>query len=183
MPRYLDGMLWGILGIIAVLLAAGVRPAVVAGRSMEPALVPGDVCFASPWLGSRPGDVALFASGPGRPVLHRVVAVGSRGELRTRGDANRVPDPTPVVAADVRGRVVVVLPLGRALRGWMRAVRGATLLSPSRYSGNDGEALVRLACRPGRGPFRLQRPPGAVRAVHSISRDLKARAHAPQASR
>lgn len=133
MHKHLDALLWCLMGVLTIAVLAGVRPAVVAGRSMEPALVPGDVCLASPWARPRPGDVVLFGAPRGRPVLHRVVAVGVRGELRTRGDANKTPDPSPVSAAQVRGRVVAVLPLGRALRGWLRAARDATLLSSSRY--------------------------------------------------
>ncbi|MBU4557286.1 MAG: S24/S26 family peptidase [Actinobacteria bacterium] len=133
MSRYLDGLLWLLLGTLAALLAVGVRPAVVAGRSMEPALVPGDVCLATPWARPRVGDIILFSSDAGRPVLHRAVAVGARGEIRTRGDANHRADSALVIASSVRGRVVAVLPLGRALRGWMRSARDATLLSSSRY--------------------------------------------------
>jgi len=133
MSRYLDGVVWTALGALAVVMVLGCRPAIVAGRSMEPALVPGDVCVASPWAEPRPGDVVLYSVRSKRPVLHRVVAVGVRGELRTRGDANVSPDRDLVTSADVRGRVVAVLPLGRALRGWLRAARDATLLSSSRY--------------------------------------------------
>lgn len=134
MFRYLDGALGILLGVALVACMLGLRPALVAGRSMEPALVPGDLCLASPWARPRPGDVVLFSRDRERPVLHRVLAVDPQGGLLTRGDANATPDRDPVVASAVRGRVVAVLPLGRAFRGWMRAARGATLLSPSRYS-------------------------------------------------
>jgi len=176
MSKGLEAVLWVFAGVVVAVGIMALRPAVVGGRSMEPALVPGDVCIASPWARPRRGDVILFSADAGRPVLHRVLQVGHRGELRTQGDANSIPDSDVVQAAHVRGRVVAVFPLGRALRGWMRAVHGATLLSPSRYSGDDGEAFARFVGRPGRGPSRLQGPPGTVRAVHSISCDLKARA-------
>lgn len=132
MQQHLEGLLAACIGALVLLAVLGLRPAIVAGRSMEPALVPGDVCIASPWARARTGDVVLFGTAGRRPVLHRVVRVGDRGVLLTQGDANAVADSDTVPASQVRGRVVTVLPFGRALRGWIRAVRGATLLSPSR---------------------------------------------------
>lgn len=151
MSRGLSALACAIGGALAMVLVLGVRPALVAGRSMEPALVPGDLCIASPWAVPRRGDIVLFGTQGTRPVLHRVVGVGELGTLRTKGDANSSVDREPVAAGEVRGRVVTVVPFGRALRGWLHAVRDATLLSSSRYSGDDGEALARLVRRPGRG--------------------------------
>lgn len=121
-------------GSIGVILAAGgmlFRISAVGGHSMEPALVAGDVCVSLAHAPIARGDIVLYALPGHGAVLHRVVAVGSGGELRTRGDANPVADREAVPASHVRGKVVAVLPLGRAARGWLRAVRGATLLTQS----------------------------------------------------
>jgi hypothetical protein len=49
-------------------------------------------------------------------VVHRVAGLLRDGALRTRGDANDVVDPGEVAAADLRGEVVLVLPVGRVVR-------------------------------------------------------------------
>jgi signal peptidase len=62
----------------------------------------------------RVGDVIAFQSEADRPMTtHRVVAIkDDAGNLTfvTKGDANEDPDANPVVAADVRGRVVFGVP-------------------------------------------------------------------------
>jgi len=66
----------------------------------------------------RPGDVVLLRP-PGRSaVLHRVVAVLSDGSVRTKGDANLVPDFEPTPAAQIEGRAVAALPVGEVLERW-----------------------------------------------------------------
>ena len=101
--------------ITAALLMFGV--VVVTGGSMEPALVPGDVCVYRRTSAVRSGEMVVFerADGAGL-VVHRAIAVGPRGEVRSKGDANEVADREIVVSERVRGPVVAALPLGRWLR-------------------------------------------------------------------
>lgn len=106
-----------------MLLAAGIVFsqwgcfAVCTGRSMEPALLLGDVCVVARSREPTVGDMILFQSGTSnRPVLHRVVALDGGGCLRTRGDANGIPDRSTVAPAQVQGTVVAVWRLGRWLR-------------------------------------------------------------------
>ncbi|MHB9004782.1 MAG: S24/S26 family peptidase [Coriobacteriia bacterium] len=122
---------WVLVGAVAVACVLFCRIAIASGGSMEPALVGGDVCLAATSLHPREGDIVLYARPGDSPVLHRVVALDSSGNLRTAGDANEHMDQDPVPPQCVKGRVVFVFPLGRAVRNWMRCVRGATLLTQS----------------------------------------------------
>lgn len=121
----------GLVGFAAVALFVAFRPIVVAGRSMEPTLVPGDLCLAATMMTPGTGDIALVSPSGKRSMLHRVVGVTGSTYV-TQGDANAHPDLEAATRTEVRGRVVVVVPFGKALRGWMRAVRDATLLTQSR---------------------------------------------------
>jgi signal peptidase len=94
--------------------------AVVSG-SMRPAVAPGDAVVVERVAPEsiETGDVVTYRTSRGTDgerqfVTHRVVRVLDRSDglaFRTRGDANESPDPRPVPAADVVGRVVLVLPL------------------------------------------------------------------------
>lgn len=80
------------------------------GLSMNPTLGEAEIIEVAP-LGARPirpGDVVYFQeSGKGPQVVHRVIRITPAG-LITRGDNNRRPDPSPLPAAAVIGRVVGV---------------------------------------------------------------------------
>lgn len=80
----------------------------------------------------RAGDVIAFRMEDDvLPVTHRVLAVdqvNGRRQFVTKGDANEDPDPTPVPADAVRGRVVFGVPiLGRLVRA-VRSPAGFALL-------------------------------------------------------
>lgn len=88
---------------------------VVQSDSMSPAIDAGAVVFVSeaPTEQIQQGDVITFETGED-PVTHRVVEVSTEGGERrfvTQGDANVTPDPEPVSAADVIGRVSFNVPL------------------------------------------------------------------------
>jgi signal peptidase I len=146
--RQLAWLLSGALVGVA-LLALGV--VLVGGRSMEPSLYPGDVCVYGRRVLPAQGDVVLVKQSGQRGVLHRVVRVDERGTCRTKGDANPSEDLRVATTDEIGGTVVFVLPLGRAARGWMQSLRGATLLNQS-HSGDDGEPVARDVRRPGSGP-------------------------------
>jgi len=90
----------------------GVRPTVVSGVSMRPALRAGDLVLTTDVAPEKiaVGDIVRFRVG-GSYVLHRVVEIRQAAGLEfiTRGDANNVDDP-PLPASAVEGRVVTVLP-------------------------------------------------------------------------
>ena len=123
---------WVVLGALGVACALSGSIAVARGGSMEPTLVRGDVCLVARRLDARVRDIVVYRRPGQGVVMHRVVDIEANGDLCTRGDANVYRDREPVPPSCVRGRVVAVFPLGRAARGWMRSVRGATLLTQSR---------------------------------------------------
>ena len=104
---------------------------VVTGGSMRPTLSAGDtVVYSRGGSGVRAGDLVLVESG-GAGFVHRVVRVEADGSLVTRGDGNPIPDLEPSAPADVRGRGVLVLRTGPALRGFVAAAARARLLYQS----------------------------------------------------
>lgn len=82
----------------------------VAGESMSPALRMGDVCVYRRGAAVDVGDIVVYRRGDGARVVHRVIGVGQRGELRTKGDASVIADQEPVPARDVAGPVILRLP-------------------------------------------------------------------------
>jgi len=94
------------------------EPVRVAGGSMEPALRSGDVALVRREALPHPGDIALIAQPGHGPVLHRVIGRDHSGCLRTRGDANALEDFTPTMPEQVRGTVVLVVPVGSLLERW-----------------------------------------------------------------
>ncbi len=106
-----------LVGICVAIACATHGAVVITGWSMEPALRPGDVCFYRRGSEALPGDMVTFRRGDRALVVHRVVAVGPRGELRTKGDANRGGDRDVVLKDDLLGRVVLRVPLGRYVGG------------------------------------------------------------------
>jgi signal peptidase len=100
-------LIWFVTGMF------GVQPVVVSGPSMNPALEVGDVVVVRE---ARPedidvGDIIRFRQG-GLPVIHRVVAIedgGSQIVFITRGDNNNADDD-PVLASNLEGEVVLVIP-------------------------------------------------------------------------
>lgn len=121
-----------VIGIVLALVWAAhsiVTPVRVSGLSMAPALVPGDIALVA--LGRRPipGDIVLVRSPGHEQVLHRVVAVADGGSVRTKGDANPVPDFEPVPAGQVAGRCIGILPFGAWLARWRGRPLYATMAS------------------------------------------------------
>ena len=103
-----------LLFLTCAVALSGWTPAVVASGSMSPAVRAGDVVILSPPARDRlaPGHVISFEKPgrPGRPVLHRIIRVTGNGQLITQGDANPVPDPTPVSPASVTGSARLRVP-------------------------------------------------------------------------
>ena len=100
-------MLWFNTGLF------GIRPNLVSGASMSPALNPGDIVILRPVEPEsiQVGDIIRVVQA-GTPILHRVIEIRDEGGIReyvTQGDANNVPD-RPVSADQIDGRVVLVIP-------------------------------------------------------------------------
>lgn len=141
-------------GAIVVLSRSGYSVARSRGVSMEPYLKDGDPLLmrkVSP-ASVQEGDIVLIYR-EGDPVLHRVIRkdTTSTGVMRlvTRGDNTRGPD-APVSADEVRGRLVLKLPLlgdGARLFG----IRDGFLFGAIVAMGGLATALIaRVAVR--RGP-------------------------------
>lgn len=99
------GLLWFNTGLF------GVRPTLISGPSMKPALVVGDVAITrdvSP-EDVEVGDVIRYQTGD-IFVLHRVVEIEESGPyFITRGDANNVNDD-PVLPTQLGGKLILVVP-------------------------------------------------------------------------
>lgn len=128
-----DLPLWKIAEVVAILLIFGIviifivssLPAlagadesyVVQSSSMSPSIETGAVVFVSgvPAEQIQQNDVITFEqAGEGQRVTHRVVEIIERDgttEFVTKGDANKDPDPSPVPASAVVGRVAFHVPL------------------------------------------------------------------------
>jgi signal peptidase I len=109
-----------VVGVLAATLSAW-EPVRVGGRSMSPALRPGDLAIVARGAIPHEGDIVLIRAPGHGPVLHRVVAVGRGGSVTTRGDANPVDDRESVSSGDLAGVVVRVVPAGKLLRRWRGA--------------------------------------------------------------
>lgn len=132
----------GTFAITLVLVTGlGLRPVVVAGSSMEPTLSRGDVCVVRAGREIERGDIVLIDRGRGGYVLHRVVRVLGDGFV-TRGDASDANDRDVAKSSAIRGSVVMRLPLGALLGGWIQRVRGGTLHNQSHSDSDDGEAFA-----------------------------------------
>jgi signal peptidase len=120
--RVLGGVLLVAVVLVSVAhavptLVGAERSYVVTSGSMTPVLAPGDVIYVydvSPGAVEE-GDVITFVSGSEagqtQVTTHRVVEIRDEGGLRfvTQGDANEEPDPSPILPADIVGRVPHVL--------------------------------------------------------------------------
>lgn len=116
------GLLLIIIGVaVAVIIVPWVTNSTaltVLTRSMEPAYPPGTLVIVQP---VNPNDIAIgdaityqITPGVAEYVTHRVIAISrsTGGELSftTKGDNNGSADTTPVIPAQVQGRVWYSLP-------------------------------------------------------------------------
>jgi signal peptidase len=100
-------LLWFNTGLL------GVKPAVVTGVSMEPAMHTGDLVITRPvdTDGLEVGDVVRFVVGK-TPVMHRITEIEETVNGRvfvTQGDNNNAPDE-PLLEGQIEGEVIVTIP-------------------------------------------------------------------------
>jgi signal peptidase len=100
-------LLWFNTGLL------GVKPAVVTGVSMEPAMHTGDLVITRPVDSDElnVGDVVRFVIGR-TPVMHRITAIEETTNGRvfvTQGDNNNTPDD-PILDSQIEGEVIVTVP-------------------------------------------------------------------------
>lgn len=110
--RIADALLWvsaaiglAAMAATAVMWLTAARPLVVSSGSMDPAYPVRSVTLVHRIRASeiRAGDVLALTLPTGQRVMHRVVerdVVGGQVRIRTKGDANRTPDPEPVMIPD-----------------------------------------------------------------------------------
>ncbi len=125
-------MVWAYLYLTALLLiwtaitslATGWSPVVITENSMQPTLSPGDVILtedpAEIELGQRAVITYEQPPGSGQFVTHRVIAAEADG-LRTRGDANSVPDAYVVDLSQVVGVTRMVVPYVGLPAVWLQS--------------------------------------------------------------
>jgi signal peptidase I len=122
--RRLGGLLTAVAlagaAVILVPAVLGYQRYVITSGSMTGTYDRGSIVFDEvvPSADLRPGDVITYTPppGPGRPrglVTHRIVTIeGSGGArvLRTKGDANRAPDPWTFTLRTTQARVAFHVP-------------------------------------------------------------------------
>ncbi|MBM7415959.1 MULTISPECIES: signal peptidase I [Nocardiaceae] len=113
--------------LVAVLIPkiAGAQPYTILTPSMVPTYPPGTLVVVKPTDDIGIGTVITYQLQSGLPevVTHRVVgtAFDDDGERRyiARGDANDVPDQSPVQPAQVRGSVWYSIPYLGYVNNWL----------------------------------------------------------------
>lgn len=95
---------------------AGIEQFVVISGSMEPAIPVGSMVYSAQTDPStlEAGDIIVFYSNEAgsTPVTHRVVENHvADGEIITKGDANAQNDMSPVIYANVLGKLVLHVPM------------------------------------------------------------------------
>lgn len=109
---------WAVFG-----LAEHMTAQTIITGSMEPGIRPGDVVLAQHKSAAElvPGHVIVVhnPAQPGHLLTHRLHAKTDKGELITKGDANPLPDSTPVAPGEVVGEAKLLLPMLGEVRLWV----------------------------------------------------------------
>lgn len=139
--RFLDLVLIALILVVVfgVILAkvvpvSGRQTIIVGGTSMEPAIGMGSAIVVAPVPASdlKVGDVVSLRAGEDRALFtHRVIEVIDAPDgryVRTQGDANERPDPTPVHESAIEGRVELTIPLAGYLIALLSIPTGVLFL-------------------------------------------------------
>ena len=134
--RVVRALRWAGVGIVAAVLwpswLGGVFGIVlVEGHSMEPTLRDGELVLTHERGSYSPGDAVVYRVpagefGAGALVVHRIASVDASGRFTMLGDNRVTTDQWRPRASDVRGEVVLAIPVvGRLLANhllrWMLA--------------------------------------------------------------
>ena len=97
---------------------------IVRSGSMAPAINTVDAVIVGPAVtGSiKPGDIITYAIGK-TLITHRVLSVDGN-TLITKGDANKAPDPSPVLLSQVQSRYLFRIPYVGYAAGFVRTRLG-----------------------------------------------------------
>lgn len=152
---YLYLLLW-LAAIVAFgAIVMGLQPVAISSGSMLPRINVGDIVLIDPSPAELgPGAVITFEdpANPERLVTHRIEELGPDGAFLTKGDANQVPDPSPVPPDAVEGAGRLLVPMVGLPVMW--AQRGAWL-ELAMLAGVTGAALFGATTRD--APERSQR--------------------------
>ncbi|WP_336793972.1 signal peptidase I [Gordonia malaquae] len=118
-----------ILGLICIVVAIGsmlfgITPLVFRSGSMSPDIPTGSLALARTVDATdlRIGDVVSVDNEVGTRITHRVVAIENAGDgavsLTLKGDANRVPDPSPYLVTEA-DRVIGSVPILGYAAAWL----------------------------------------------------------------
>ena len=77
--------------------------------SMAPAYPAGSVIITSPLVSPDIGSVCAYEHN-GMTVVHRIISRSENGFI-TKGDANNCSDPSPVSENDIKGTMLIGIPL------------------------------------------------------------------------
>jgi signal peptidase len=113
--------------LIVIPKMAGAIPLTILTQSMEPLLPPGTLVVDQHVKASdvHLGDVVTYQIAPGQPdvITHRVVGISlnNKGErtFTFKGDNNANPDADPVLAGQIKGRVMYSIPYIGVVSLWM----------------------------------------------------------------
>ena len=167
--RVLDITSWVLLAILLLLAALlilsafniGVRAYVVSSGSMSPAIHTGDLVFAHKSGNYKKGDIITFIDSQNKYVSHRIYKIEKKDgktTYTTKGDANNAPDGSPVIPANVMGKVVFHIPwLGIPIAFFHTKIGLAVLIV------GIGAILVWMVLSSGEGHPKRKRRPGRHR--------------------
>ena len=103
-----------VVSVLIVWFSAGLfssYPSVILSGSMSPGIKKGDIVLVKKTSAGEVGmgDIIQFRHGR-VPINHRIIAVKEDKTFQTKGDANNVADPEPVLPDQVIGKVFFVVP-------------------------------------------------------------------------
>ncbi|MBU0974881.1 signal peptidase I [Patescibacteria group bacterium] len=104
---------------------------VIQSGSMEPSIMTGDLILIHSQSNYAKNDVITFIDESSRVVTHRinsVTASDSVAEFITKGDANPYQDFEIVLAANVLGKVALVIPKAGFIVSWGQTWQGIIIL-------------------------------------------------------
>lgn len=113
--------------------ANGVRIYPIVTSSMQPEITPGSLVFSSTAMAYNKGDIISYSEETkygvptGKILTHRIIEKTENGYI-TKGDANSDSDPQVIGKPQIRGKVLIVLPLLGYLEILIKTIPGFLVL-------------------------------------------------------